>query len=608
MNKRIAGWLSVALLGPIFSATAKQVLEFKPQAGDMTPVVRAALEQVSDSEVKLVFAKGTYQFKPDYAAEKYCFITNHGNGLKRIVFRLEGLDSVEIEGNDSEFIFHGQVLPFLFEKCGKIRAKDLTLDWDIPFCIQGEVMAVNPAEGWRDLKMFTKGYSWKLINGRLTFPNIDGFAFADLGSTLAFDPVEQRVAHGAWDAHSRPERVEKRKGGVYRFHEKMKNWPAVGTVVNFKGAMNENRYAPAFHVKSSRNIRFEGITIHHALGMGFLMERSEDAVISGCGIHLREGSDRVVSIVADATHFCNCKGDIVIEDCRFENMLDDGTNVHGTYMEVDQVLDAQTVRLRYGHQQQLGFEFAAPGEEMWFIQQPSPSRGVVGVVAAVKPVNDSYIELRFKSSLPKGLKPGDILENKTWNPTFTMRGCTIRDHRARNIIVKTPKKILIEDNDLSAMMSVIQLRGETYHWYESGAVEDVVIRNNRINYCAYSGAEHAVLYVTPRLSAAFDATALYDGGIVFENNVIETFDNRIVWADRVDGLIVRNNTIRQVGSQPQLYPNAPAFDLINCRNVEVSGNEYMGKASEFIRADKVSSETLTDSSNSWISISRVIGK
>ena len=37
-------------------------------------------------------------------------------------------------------------------------------------------------------------------------------------------------------------------------------------------------------------------------------------------------TQRVISTTADATHFVNCKGDILIENCRFENMLDDGTN------------------------------------------------------------------------------------------------------------------------------------------------------------------------------------------------------------------------------------------------------------------------------------------
>ena len=96
-------------------------------------------------------------------------------------------------------MFHGLVLPFLFERCNQLNVKNITVDWDIPFVFQGEVVAVNEKEGWRELKPATEGFSWTLENGRIQFPNIDGFAYSELGSTLSFDGKEKRVTHGAWD-------------------------------------------------------------------------------------------------------------------------------------------------------------------------------------------------------------------------------------------------------------------------------------------------------------------------------------------------------------------------------------------------------------------------
>ncbi len=571
---------------------AQNTIEIPYQVGDMTPVIQTALKGISEKEVKLVFEKAKYTFLPDYATQKYTYITNHGNGLKNIVFLFEDFDSVEIVGNGAEFIFHGQVAPFQFNNCGKVTVKNLTLDWDIPFSFQGEVLAVNEEEGWRDIRPFTKGYSWELKNGRVQFPNIDGFTFPELGSTLAFDPLHKRVSHGAWDMTSRPRWVEQRPNGTLRFHEKLKHYPPVGSVLHSKGDHDHNRYAPALHVKSSKNIHFEGITIHHALGMGFLMERTENATILDCGIYVREGSDRVVSTIADATHFCNCKGDILVENCTFKHMLDDGTNVHGTYVEVDEILDDHTVRVALKHFEQMGFEFAGVGDDIWFIQNPSPKRAAENVVVAVSVLNDRFTELRFKNKLPDGLTSGDVLENKTWNPTFTMRNCTIKDHRARNVVLKTPKKTVIENNEFSSMMSSIFFRGETYFWYESGAVEDVVIRNNYFKYCAYSGMEHAILYITPRLGKTFDKTELYDRNIRFENNTIETFDNRIVWADRVDGLLISGNTIKKTTDAPSLYPNAPIFDFQNCKNVEILRNSYNGNHANTLNSDPNSNKRL----------------
>lgn len=589
--KRLHGLLAL-LFVTAYSVSAQEVVTFEPQTGDMTPIVRKAIERFSNKEVKMVFAKGKYTFFPDYAMEHYSTVTNHGNGLKKVIFRLTGFDSVEIEGNGAEFIFHGQVAPFQFENCGAINVTGLTLDWDIPFSFQGEVIAVNEKEGWRDIKPFTDGFSWELKKGRVYFPEVDGFSFDYMGSTLAFDEEYKRVVHGAWDLSSNPRYVEELSNGNLRFHEALRYYPPVGSILHSKGDKAHNRYAPAFQIKESQNILLEGITIHHALGMGFLFERSEEITISKSGIYVRDGSDRVVSTIADATHFANCKGTILVEDCRFMHMLDDGTNVHGTYVEVDAILDEHTVRVGLIHFEQTGFKFADSGDEVWFIQNPDPSRGEVNEVTETKFINEKYTELIFKNAIPNDLKKGDILENKTWNPTFTMRGCTIKDHRARNVVIKTPEKIIIENNEFSSMMSSILFRGETFFWYESGAVNDVVIRNNNFKYCAYSGSPHAIMTVTPRLGKGFDKTILYDSNIVFENNTIENFDNAIIWADRVNGLIIRNNTIKRTDDPRALYPERPQFELINSKNVVIEKNRYEGIPAKFLEADKKSRETL----------------
>jgi len=572
---------------------ATEVIKIAHKDGDMTMTVREAIENAEGKDIALVFEKGIYTFQTDYAVGRYMHVTNHGNGFKKIIFNFESFNSVEIEGNGSEFIFSGQTAPFVFEGCQNISVKNMTLDWDIPFSFQGDVVAINKEENYYDLKPYTKGFSWKLIKGQIEFPNIDGFKFSNLGSSLSHNKETKAVDYGAWDQSLTPDYVENRPNGLLRFHvNDMKHYPRIGSVLQSKGDHDSNRYAPAFLTRNSKHIIFDNVVIHHALGMGFLFERSEDIKILNSGVYIREGSDRVMSSNADATHFANCKGDILIENCRFEGMYDDGTNVHGTYVEVDEIIDSNTIRVALKHNQQLGFEFAGVGDEVWFIKQPNPQRRETNSVTKVKIINDYYFDLTFNAEIPSDLKVGDILENKTWNPTFTMRGNIIRDHRARNIIIKTPKEIIIEDNDLSSMMSSIMLRGETFFWYESGNVEDVVIRNNRFVYCAYGGAEHAILKVSPRLGKTFDDSVLYDRNIVFENNTIETFGNRIIWADRVDGLIIRNNTIEQTfGEKPQ-YPNAYMFDLINCSNVEIINNTYEGNSENVLKADEVSEQTL----------------
>ncbi|MGA9638622.1 alpha-1,3-galactosidase-related protein, partial [Flavobacterium sp.] len=249
------------------------------------------------------------------------------------------------------------------------------------------------------------------------------------------------------------------------------------------------------------------------------------------------------------------------------------------------------------HWQQFGIEFAGIGDEVWFIQNPSPQRGTVNEVVSVKVIDETYSILKFKNKIPTTLKANDILENKTWNPSFTMRGCRITKLRARNMMLKTPLKIIIENNYLSSEMSSIGFKGETLNWFESGAVEDVIIRKNHFVDCAHGGAEHSVLWIAPTLGKSFNQTEIYDRNILFEDNLIDTFDNRIVWAERVDGLTIKNNTIKQTTILKQLYPKAYLFDLENCKNVSIIGNKYEGTATKFIKTDKASEPTLVIKNN-----------
>lgn len=592
-TKRVPLFITLFLCN-ILMLKAQEVVHI-PLCGvkDATSKIRESVMKSKSDQIKVVFEKGVYNCFTDYATEKYCAISNHGNGTKKILFSLENYKAIEIEGNGATLLFHGQIMPFLFENCQSVKIKGLTINWDIPFTFLGEVISFNSKEGWREIKPFKDGFSWKLENGQIKFPGVEGFNYTCLGSTLPFEKETKRVVHGAIDIDSEPSRVEKMENGNLRIYEKLNYYPPVGSLLSSKGDRKHDRYAPAFDFKECKNINLDSITIHHALGMGFLFERSENIRILNSLIVLPEHTQRVISTTADATHFANCKGNVLIENCRFENMLDDGTNVHGTYVEVDKVIDDYTVLVSLKHFEQLGFKFAEKGDDIWFIIHPSPLRGEVNTVSNVFTVNERFIRLSFVKPLPTKLKKGDILENKTWNPTFTMRGCTIRNHRARSIVLKTPLKTVIENNYFSSMMSAILLRGETHFWFESGAVEDVLIQNNVFENCADCGTSHSVLYITPRLGEQFDQTQTYDRNIRFINNTINSFNPRVIWADRVDGLVVKGNQIVHNTKKKPVFPHDPVYELINCRNVQIEDNQYAGKKPFcLLKADTVSQKTL----------------
>lgn len=81
------------------------------------------------------------------------------------------------------------------------------------------------------------------------------------------------------------------------------------------------------------------------------------------------------------------------------------------------------------------------------------------------------------------------------------------------------------------------------------------------------------------------------------NNHVRTFGNRIVWAERVDGLQILGNSITQTRDAPVLYPGTPMIDLTYCRDTTIEGNAYEGTNFHSISCDAASGGTLTARNN-----------
>jgi len=56
----------------------------------------------------------------DRAAERYQYISNNSEGMKRIAFDLRGLRDFEIDGAGTELLFSGFVSPFSIEECERV--------------------------------------------------------------------------------------------------------------------------------------------------------------------------------------------------------------------------------------------------------------------------------------------------------------------------------------------------------------------------------------------------------------------------------------------------------------------------------------------------------
>lgn len=547
---------------------------------DITTTLLEALCNLSKRSAKLVLPAGRYHISPELLPERWLAITNHDNGVKRIAFLLEDFQDLEIEGHNTQLLFSGYVLPFLVKDSQRVEIRGISIDWTTPFFIQGEVVSSDLDAGQYTLHMYEKGYEWQIEDSRIRFP-LSVPAFNSLGESLLFDKETRCPVYRSkdFDLHRKTNdvRVRRNGDGTVTFFERLRRTPEPGTILTFKGPMGGNRYAPAFHVIDSHDVRIEGVNIYHAPGMGILAERSENIALERVNVLLPPGSDRMVSTTADATHFCNCRGRVTIENCRFENMLDDGCNIHGTYVEVVRRLAPNRVQVRLGHFQQAGFEFAEAGDDVWFIVSPSRKRSAVNTVQEVKALDDRNLVLTFKKPLPEGLKKGDILENKSWNTSeYIVRNNVFRNHRARNLVIKTPGRVVIEHNEFASMMSAILIRTDMSFWYESGAVDDVLIADNDFGDCVTGGGNFGVITISNSREERFANEPMHRN-IRIENNHFRTFDHNILDAEYVDGLVFRGNRIEQSHTFDPISPERPVLLLRHNLNETIEANSREDK-------------------------------
>ncbi len=594
-NKIICLLLALFLFAPTF-ATSKVIelsaSEIVKNTDDMTPYIYNLLSKTENKKgnFKLVFPKGTYHFWPTEAFGKYHAITNHDNGFRYFAFPIIGMKNVEIEGNGSEFIFHGQIIPFLVENTTNFKISNVNIDWEVPFYLEGSVVAANDANTSVDLRI-TPGFdNYKIQNNRLIITG-EGSEENFLGENICFNPQTKAVQYRTDDWHyiakpwSMDVKATQLSPDVVRLETRfVQKAPPIGTIMTFKGTFGNNRHSPAFHFSDSKNMAMKNVNIYHAGGMGVIAEKTENIHLDKVNVSRRPGSNRILSVTTDATHFCNCKGKVIIENCLFENMLDDACNMHGTYTKVEKIVDNRTVIARLSHPQQFGFKFASGDDTLQIVRGKDLLPKSKMQLIKVEIINHQFAKYTFKKPINGKIEVGDGLENIEWYPVFEFKNNIVQNNRARSILISSPKKVLIEGNTLSSQMTGILFEGDMEHWFESGAVNDVTIRNNTFLDGAYGGGSpHVTIWVNPHQNEVNPDIA-YERNIIIENNLFKTFGDGLLRAQSVDNLQFINNTIEESTTYLK-WIEEPVINIKLSNNIIIKGNKNNRSKSFEVKLD-----------------------
>lgn len=545
---------------------------------DYTPVVREIIDEYPEGNITLNFGTGTYAFYPEKARGKYIRISNNDNGNKRIVFDFENSQNIQVKGDNSTFLFHGKLVPFYFSGSANIEVSGINIDYDHPFIFEGEVIANNPQERTFDIRIHPDN-PYEIRGSRFLFKGYDWSS--DLGENIVFDPATNCPIYltANYEHYDKKNLLSARElsPGIIRFSDIVaKDVPPVGSIYTDKGPHGKNREIPGFIVQNSANIRLSGINVYRTGAMALIAEKSRDISLHAFNTVLREGSNRMLASSADATHFINCSGKISMENCKFESMLDDATNIHGTYMYIADVQDRHTIGAVFGHYQQEGFDFGNEGDTILLIDRKNLLPVTKAVIKAIDKVNENYYIIESDADLSAIENPENLaIDNISHYPDVYINNCSVRHNRARSLLISTPGNVLVENSYFASMMAGIRICGDANYWFESGAVKNVVIRNNTFEDLGIGGhAPQAILQIDPVIPKEERGKGIYHGSIVFEGNKVNTFDNQVIYALSVDSLVIRNNTFVDSKTHNPIFPGLSVIDVQYSNHLVLENNNF----------------------------------
>ncbi len=549
-------------------------------ATDIVPAIQRALAACRKAEKPtLRFHPGVYHFRPDRAPEKFYYVSNNDCGVRRIAFPLIGANGLTIDGGGAEFMFHGRITPFVVEHSSDITLRNFSVDCARPFYSQGEVVACT--EQSLDLRIDQNEFPYRVDGGSLFFKSADWTSLNDwCWLVTEFDPRTRAptrsmfyypikscsIAHldETFDKWAQPFTVTEPESGVVRLHYKTPWLHTIGHIVTLS---HEKRNNPGVFIHESRNVTVEDVRLYHVGAMGVIGQLSADISLKRVVMAPRPGSTRIIGVQADATHFVNCEGTIRLEDCQFDNMLDDATNIHGIYASVSRVVGQDTLEAELKHFQQHGICSYRPGDRVAFTEPQSMQTLAEGVVAEVRVLNARFFELRFKDAMPAGVCPGFAIANVTRLPAVVIRGCRTGNNRPRGFLLGSNRPMLIEGNTFYNSSHAIHVSGDANYWNESGPVRDLTICGNTFQNCGYADGA-APINISPEVPKAVEGGPGYHSGIVIEENTFISPNPNLLTAGHVDGLVFRNNRVKVSDSFVANAVGRPPVELWHCRDVQ----------------------------------------
>lgn len=547
--KKSALFLFLIAIFSVAFAQTPEVISVGSTRGDATAMLRRAVEKAAKRNCRPVEIRLTpgavYNISRTSATPLRRHISNTTSAeenvdpTKHVGILLRGLRNVTINGNGATIVTHGEMTPWAIDSCGNIAIRDLTvraadptvpemtvtgISDGTPDSLAWLTVAVNPLSRYeiRDGRLWWIGEGWEFTNG------IAQLYDPETGTTARCRSI---ITDGC--------RAEELSPGRLRLYPGFRPDVRVGMTYQMR---HSYRYEAGGFINRSRDVRLERLTLHSVANFGIVGQFSENLTYSDVACVPDTAAGRTNAGYADFFHFSGCRGKLTVERCRFRGSQDDDINVHGTHLKLTGVdPGGRKIRVRFMHGQTYGFEAFAAGDSVAFNNSATLLTLGRERVAGARMLDDYEMELTLDNPVGDGIVDamngdGVVAENISWYPEVEIRGCRFECMPTRAVLVTTPRRVVIEDNDfIRVPMPSVLIADDARSWYESGAVRDVTIRGNRFIQCA-----GPVICVAPEVKR-FEGTV--HQGITVEDNAFTGCTGAQLKASATRNIVFRRNSL-----------------------------------------------------------------
>lgn len=547
------------------------ITEFLHGESNVSPVLASAVQSVAVTDRNLYFPAGEYHFYPEGCSGKYCYFSNNDEGIKTIAFLLDGKEDFTLRGNNARLIFHGRISPLCAFHCKNLAIEGLTIDFEDSFVSDADLIYREKGIAWF---RFSGKHSFK--NGRLVFT---GDFYDNLNGILHFygyDTERRELIYNMRSVTMQNDGLLY-KDGLIGLEDCFTDFSTNAFVVK-----HELRFCPAMVFDDCESIRIKNVTIHHAAGMGILVQKSENCFMENVSVI---PCNRRVSVSDDALHITDCRGKIKIENCKLSGTLDDSINVHGVFRKLkSRIPGGKMYYLEAGHYQQQGVFNVRKGDTLELFDRKNGKPAARLPVKNVTPINKAFIKIDIDESLlPENFTQGDptlILESMA---DLEVRNSNCSTLSGRGVLASGLNSVKICNNHFHTSGAGVFISGDYSFWYESGPVRECVIENNVFDNCNYQQktATQEPLAVFPELPK-LEENYFYHGKIHVKNNHFISAERSLVSIMSAEEAIVTDNSFTEDDTYIfRRNPNAgycftnensPVTAFLHCKKVVDTNN------------------------------------